>query len=347
MPYSNTVMMQSYSGSLLSLNLLSGTTNNLVLNALGARSATTLTENSNQLLVGEVVNLGGQQVEVLGSGTVQAGVKVLGLTVPLGASYHMVLVKDVVTGGLSFVYPQGAPALLDAVALMVTAKPQSYTFPGGVLCFAHGTLIDTPHGPVPVERLRPNQRVLTLDAGPRPVKWLLDRDLSAADLADRPHLLPVRIPAHALGPGRPARDLLLSPQHRVLIDSPRAVDAHGGAQVLVAALHLVGFAGITIERPPSGVGYVHVILTRHALLRAEGCVAESFYTGAEGMRGLDSAAREQVARLYLGQMRPARPMLRRQAAQALVADIIARGEALQPGAYLWDQLGEGGAVRED
>ena len=347
MAITNAVTVQPYLGSVLGLNLLSGSANTLLLNAMGTRSAANLVENSNQLKVGEVVKLGSAQVKVLGSGTVQPGVSVLGATVGLGAEVPVVLVQDTTTGAVSLVYPQGAPNLVSAVAVVVKASPVTYTFPGGILCFAHGTLIDTPRGPVPVEQLRPNQRVLTLDAGPRPVKWLLRRDLSADDLSDRPNLLPVRIPAHALGQGRPARDLYLSPQHRVMVESPRAVALHGSAQVLVSALHLVGFAGIAVHHPPTGIGYVHVILTRHAILRSESCATESFFTGPEGMRGLDSTAREQVARLYLGRMQPARPMLRRQAARALAAEIIAAGEPLQPVDHIWHYQGEDGAVRED
>lgn len=348
MAISNDVTVRSYNGSLLATNLLSGSATNLVLNAFGASGGATLVDNNNQLLVGEVVELGGRQVSVLGAGTVQPGVKVLGATVGLGAEVPIVLVRDVETGAISVVFPAGEPNLVGAVALVLKAQPVSYTFPGGVLCFAHGTRIATAHGDIAVEDLRPNQRVLTLDRGPRPIKWLLTRDLSPDDLNARPNLRPICIPAGALGAGKPARDLVVSPQHRILIDSPHAWVPHGCEQVLVAALHLVGVAGIHVLQPLDGMRYIHVILARHELLRAEDCVSESFFLGPEGLRGLEAQARQQLMRTGLSRMEAARPLLRRKQTRDLLATILAAGDPLQKAQYDWrlagDAAGEGGMV---
>lgn len=353
MAISNDVVVRSYGGSLLATNLLSGSATNLVLNALGTPSTQALVENSNQLVVGEEVTLGGRVVTVLGSGTMQPGVNVLGLTVGLGAEVPTVLVRDLETGAISVVFPAGQPNLVGAVAMVVKARPVDYTFPGGVLCFAYGTRIATPHGDVAVEDLRLNQRVLTLDRGPRPIKWLLTRDLSADDLNARPNLLPICVPAGALGEGKPARDLVVSPQHRLLVDSPRAFVPHGCDQVLVAALHLVGQRGVHVLRPTGGMRYIHVILARHELLRAEDCVSESFFLGKEGLRGLESDARHQLGRTGLTRMEAARPLLSKLQTRTLVGAICAAGEPLQQPHYTWASAGgsserEGdGAVRED
>ena len=66
-----------------------------------------------------------------------------------------------------------------------------------------------------VEVLRVGDLVLTEDHGPQPLVWVGARSLGPADLAANPALQPVRIAAGALGLGLPARDLVVSPQHRL------------------------------------------------------------------------------------------------------------------------------------
>jgi hypothetical protein len=137
-------------------------------------------------------------------------------------------------------------------------------------CFATGTRIATPSGLRRVEALRPGDLVLTLD-GAAPVVWLGRRAVDCRRHADPREVWPVRLAPHALGPGAPARPLLLSPDHAVLIDG-----------VLVPVRHLLN--GRTIRSEPcSAVTYWHVELPRHAILAAEGLPCESYLdTGNRG-----------------------------------------------------------------
>jgi hypothetical protein len=73
------------------------------------------------------------------------------------------------------------------------------------VCFVAGTLIATPAGAVPVERLRPGDLVETWDQGAQPVRWVTHTIRSLADLVTNPKWRPVRIPAGALGHKQPAR----------------------------------------------------------------------------------------------------------------------------------------------
>lgn len=70
------------------------------------------------------------------------------------------------------------------------------------------------------------------------------RVLEVADLVVQPQLCPIRIAAGALGFGLPVRDMVVSPQHRMLIEGPRAEMLFGEAEVLVAATHLTRLAGV-------------------------------------------------------------------------------------------------------
>jgi hypothetical protein len=135
-------------------------------------------------------------------------------------------------------------------------------------CFAAGTRIMTARGEVPVEALRAGDMVVTLGLqGPhlRPVRWIGHR---AVDCRRHPRpdlVVPVRILAGALGPGVPARDLVVSPDHALHVEG-----------MLVPAVALVDGHGVRRDRGVGKVAYFHVELDAHDVLLAEGTPAESW-----------------------------------------------------------------------
>ena len=185
---------------------------------------------------------------------------------------------------------------------------------GGAVCFAAGSMIETARGPRPVQSLRPGDLVMTRDNGLQPLRWIGGRLLGAAELAAAPNLLPVRIAAGALGPGCPAQDLTVSPQHRVLLRSPIAARMAGSAEVLVAAVQLVGMPGITRCGAKGGVGYWHLMFDRHEIVFANGAESESLYLGRMALQALSPSARAELRALFPDLMRGAegdpRPLAR-------------------------------------
>lgn len=194
-------------------------------------------------------------------------------------------------------------------------------------CFLAGTLIATPRGPRPVETLRAGDRVLTRDAGALPIRWTGGARLDRTDLRAAPHLHPFRVTASALGPGLPARDLWLSPQHRVLVRSRIAGRMFGTPEVLIAVKKLIACPGIAQIALPF-VRYHHILLDGHHLLEAEGLPCESLYLGTEACRALDPDALQEIAALFPAlpgaapAMRPARPL-----AEGARASTLARRHA--------------------
>ncbi|KGJ16865.1 Hint domain-containing protein [Paracoccus sanguinis] len=194
----------------------------------------------------------------------------------------------------------------------------------GIPCFTAGTRIATPRGAVPIEALRAGDAVLTRDHGARPLRWVGRRRLGAAALASAPHLRPVRIRAGALGPGCPAADLTVSPQHRMLVTSRIAQRMFGTAEVLVAAKQLTSLPGISIDTEATEVEYIHLLFDDHEVVTANGAASESLYTGAEALRAVGRAARAEILELFPALRHgvpgaPARPLVRGRQARSLAA----------------------------
>lgn len=167
-----------------------------------------------------------------------------------------------------------------------------------LICVLRGTRITTPEGDLPVEDLRPGDLVLTADGRAEPVRWIGSRRLSRAELAANPSLRPIRIAADAFRPGRPGRDLRVSPQHRILLEGWRAELLFGEDRVLVPAKGLVDDGPIRVDHGSEAVEYFHILFDRHEIILTEGQPSESFQPGAYALDGLEGSARDEVLRLF-------------------------------------------------
>jgi Ca2+-binding RTX toxin-like protein len=165
-------------------------------------------------------------------------------------------------------------------------------------CFTPGTMIATPKGERPVEDLEIGDKVITRDHGTQVIRWVGKRDMSALKLSANPHLQPVLIPQGALGKDLPERDMLVSPNHRVMINTPE-VDLHfNQAEVLVPAKHLVE-SGIAIQTVcATGTSYIHFMFDNHEVVLSNGAWTESFQPGDLALNGVDDAARAEIFELF-------------------------------------------------
>lgn len=157
----------------------------------------------------------------------------------------------------------------------------------GVICFTQGTRIATPEGPKLVETLRLGDRVLTRDNGPQPVEWIGSRRMSGARLFAMPQLRPVRVCAGAFGIERPDQELLVSPEHRILLSGPVARELFNTSEVLVAAKDLIDGHQIVRDVHLQSVSYIHLLLPAHNVLWANGVATESFHPANTALSSLD------------------------------------------------------------
>ncbi|MEM1299248.1 MAG: Hint domain-containing protein [Pseudomonadota bacterium] len=138
------------------------------------------------------------------------------------------------------------------------------------VCFATGTAILTPDGPRPVEALKPGDLVDTLDHGPQRLLWHGARrlDFAAADASQKP----IEIKPGALGSDRPSRPLVVSPQHRVLLQTPQG-------DGLALAKGLLPAPGVRRMEGRREVTYHTLLFDQHEIIFAEGLAVETFFPG--------------------------------------------------------------------
>jgi len=184
-----------------------------------------------------------------------------------------------------------------------------------ITCFTPGTLIITANGKTAIEDLNTGDRVWTMDNGLQPIAWI-----GRATVPAQGALAPIRISKGTLGNDR---DLLVSPQHRMMLDGWR-VEMHCGMdEVLAPAKSLSNDNTI---RPVEGgtVTYIHIAFDDHQIVIAEGIPSESFFPGAEALSALDQSARAEILALFpewaCPHMRPtsARPVVSAREAKTLV-----------------------------
>jgi Ca2+-binding RTX toxin-like protein len=194
-----------------------------------------------------------------------------------------------------------------------------------VPCFTPGTQIATPKGEIAVEDLVVGDRVITRDNGIQVIRWIGRRDLTAADLTVNDTLRAVMIRQGALGYGLPERDMIVSPQHRILISNDETMLYFDEREVLVAAKHLVGRPGVE-RMDATDISYIHVMFDNHEVILSDGAWTESFQPGDHSLKGLGKAQREEIFAIFpelreeegLEEYTAARRMLRRQEAELLV-----------------------------
>ncbi|MCE0504958.1 Hint domain-containing protein [Roseivivax sp. GX 12232] len=166
-----------------------------------------------------------------------------------------------------------------------------------VPCFTPGTKVATPKGERLVEELREGDRIITRDNGIQEIRWVGRKDLTGFELARKPHMKPVLIRAGSLGHNLPEHDMLVSPNHRMLVNNDKTALYFEENEVLAAAKHLTGLAGVD-EVTSLGVSYIHFMFDRHEVVLANGAWTESFQPGDYSLKGIGNAQRNEILELF-------------------------------------------------
>lgn len=202
------------------------------------------------------------------------------------------------------------------------------------LCgFGPGTTILTDKGDVPVEWLDTSYRVLTRDNGYQPLlrvwRTRFGPDHSAGNGAD----VAVRVPAGALGDGRPLRDLHVTANLHLLLRAPGAARRHGTPEVLAPAIAWADLGRAETCVPRGGWSVTHVACMDFEVILAEGAWVQTSPAVSESRAGprWASAVRRagQMAREIVDPV-SARPTIGRRAALDLIENSRDTGAARWP-----------------
>ena len=164
-------------------------------------------------------------------------------------------------------------------------------------CFTPGTLIATAKGERRVEDLAEGDRVITRDNGIQTIRWAGAREMTGAEFEQAAHLKPVLIQQGALGGGLPERDMMVSPQHRMLVANDKTALYFEEREVLVAAKFLTDLEGIDVV-DVSSTTYIHIMFDQHEVLLSDGTWTESFQPGDQTLAGVSEASRDEILELF-------------------------------------------------
>ena len=137
-----------------------------------------------------------------------------------------------------------------------------------ITCFASGTKILTGTGEVAVNALHAGDTVAVQRNGEtvqEPVIWVGKSRINLGKHAQPELAAPIRVKAGALAENVPTRDLVLSPEHCLIIDG-----------LCVPVKLLVNGGSIAREYPAEPFDYYHIELEKHGILTADGAAAESY-----------------------------------------------------------------------
>ncbi len=158
-----------------------------------------------------------------------------------------------------------------------------------VICFAKGTHIMTDRGDRMVQNLELGDMIITRDNGLQKIRWIGSRKVPA-----KGNLAPIVLPK---GIVNNTRDLVVSPQHRMLITGLQTELLFGQSEVLVPAKHLLGNDGI-YQAVDGFVEYFHILFDAHEIIFAEGAATESYHPGDYSLGELGEPARDELFKLF-------------------------------------------------
>jgi len=136
--------------------------------------------------------------------------------------------------------------------------------------------------------------ICTKDNGAQPIRWIGSRQITGGRLMAMPMLRPIRIKANVFADGEPDQDLVVSPDHRILLKGSAARALFNTSEVLVAARDLVNDSHIRVDHRCRGISYVHLMLDQHQIVWANGVEVESFHPAAMDPDNIDPLQRNSL-----------------------------------------------------
>ena len=158
-----------------------------------------------------------------------------------------------------------------------------------IVCFTRGTMIVTDAGEKVIEDLVAGDMVMTKDHGLQELRWTGSRTVPAKD-----SFAPIMIKSGVMGNDR---DLMVSPQHRMVVEGWKSELLFGERELLATAKYKVNNDTIYVQAGGM-VEYFHMLFDRHEIVYANGAASESFHPGEVGINALTNEARDEIYTLF-------------------------------------------------
>jgi len=224
------------------------------------------------------------------------------LEAPDGTTYtaYQIEIEGTAKDFVAFAAPPPPPGtVLTLMSSNATPDPVSYSSihdENAPVCYVSGTLIDTPDGPRAIETLCPGDLVNTVDDGQQPVLWIHRGHQALEGTCSEKR--PVLIQAGAFSKGCPSRDLIISPQHRILVGSQGQLGDLFCGERFAPAKALTSLPRIRHMRGKRQITWIHFALKRHSVVRANGCYSESLLLGPMVLKGLCRRERRALDEIF-------------------------------------------------
>ncbi len=223
------------------------------------------------------------------TGTGNAAIDIVGGEGSETGGDTLVLTSDVSQSDITFTNTDDAAGGLSGTFTMPDGTVVTFSEIENIICFTHDTLILTEQGERPVQDLCRGDRVLTRDHGIQPVRWVGKRTVPGTG-----RFAPVRFAPNVL---QSQSELIVSPQHRVLLKGHHAELLFGESEVLAAAKHLVNGKDVVQEEQVS-VTYYHIMFDEHEVIYSNGAPTESLHAGDVGLGSIAEDSREELFALF-------------------------------------------------
>lgn len=183
---------------------------------------------------------------------------------------------------------------------------------------AAGTMVETAHGPRPIDRLQLGDSVLTANNGLQPIRWILRQDLPTVGA-----YRPIKLSAPYFGL---QTNITVSRSQRIMVSGPEAEYHFGEDAVLIEAQELLGHPSASTKAAGFATAYYQLLLDVHDCIQLNGTWSESLFVGhlAQSPQVLATSRLAEIPRTAMPMhSQPVRPTLKPFETQTLLESISA------------------------
>lgn len=153
----------------------------------------------------------------------------------------------------------------------------------------------TPCGGRRAENIRKGDLIVTRDNGLQAVRLVWTRTVTETEIAADPALAPIRLKPRSIGPMMPQRDLLVAPDHKVLVPGYRLADLPDTDSYLIPARDVAEASDEAFyDRALGDVTYYNIVFDAHQVFCANGLPVESYLPTEQAIGALDPEVRADV-----------------------------------------------------